>query len=402
MDKQVDFVKWMGDFSIGTTGLLDADALILSALSYFDLSPLFREERTSCTVHDCLAPLEQGELRVAVTGDAEDFPELLHEAAKSRRYGELRITDYVDLLQDDPPLQFAAACFHGEGWSFLAFRGTDNTLAGWKEDFLISVARTRAQEIARQYAEVHLTGDRKWYIGGHSKGGNLALYAACMLSPEKLEQVERIYLLDGPGFCPDVLAPESFAAVDAKTRRIIPRFSVVGKLFEPKMSDTCIVRSHARGFLQHSIETWGIDHGRLALTEENDPTCLWIQDTLADWIGNLTQKERIHVIDDLFAALAAGGAETLNEIDLEGREGREAILKRLGEMSFSTRQSLSDLPKVAVRTGMRGLKGLISDELAARGIEIPGMAHTETEPPSAEVPECGRSAGENQGAEEET
>ena len=97
--------------------------------------------------------------------------------------------------QNGPPLQFSAVCFHGKNWSFLAFRGTDSTLAGWKEDFQISVARTGAQELAYEYAEKHLTGKQKWYIGGHSKGGNLALYAACMLSPEQWDKVERMYLL---------------------------------------------------------------------------------------------------------------------------------------------------------------------------------------------------------------
>ena len=91
-----------------------------------------------------------------------------------------------------------------------------------------------------------------------------------------------------------------------------------------------------------------------------------MQETLSAWIENMTQEERIHVIDDLFDTLAAGGAATLNEIDLEGKAGREAILKKLGEMSLSARQSLSNLPRIAMQTGMRGLKELIAEELAVQ------------------------------------
>ena len=404
MDKLVDYVQWMGDFPVEATGLQDADALVLCAIAYFDLRPLLAEGDAGCTVRDCMDPLERGELHVAVTGSVEGFYELLREAAKSKRYGALRISDYVDILEQEPPLQFSAMCFHGEGWSFLAYRGTDSSLAGWKEDFLISVARTRAQELALLYAGEHLTGEQKWYIGGHSKGGNLSLYAASMMDSKKWEKVERLYLLDGPGFCPDVLNPESLSRVDAKTRRVIPHFSVVGKLFEPRMTDTRIVNSFAHGFLQHGIETWGVDHGKLALAKESDPACLWIQETLSSWIGNLTQNERIHVIDDLFDALAAGGASTLNEINIEGKAGREAILKKLGEMSFSAKQSLSDLPKVAVRAGMRGLKELIADELASRGIELPGLKQTEAEALSTEAlpaePEHEYPVGESQSGEE--
>ena len=377
MDKLTDYIQWMGDFSVEATGFRDADALVLSALSYFDLTPIFTGKRKSCRISECAEPLARGELRVAVTGSDEGFLELLREAAASKRFGELRITDYVDILQQDPPLQFAAACFHGKNWSFLAFRGTDSTLAGWKEDFQISVERTQAQELASEYAGDRISGKQKWYIGGHSKGGNLALYAACMLSPEKWEKVERMYLLDGPGFCPDVLKIDSLAQVDRKTVRIIPRFSVVGKLFEPKMTDTRIIRSFGHGFAQHCIDTWGIDHGKPALAEENDPASLWIHELLDDWIRDLTQKERILLIDDLFDTLAAGGAVTLNEIDIESREGREAILKSLREMSESTKHSLSDLPKYAMRAQMQGIREKISEELAAHGLGRSGSENAE-------------------------
>ena len=368
MDKLADYVQWMGDFPVEATGFRDADALVLSALAYFDLTPLFKGKRKSCRISDCVKPLERGELRVAVTGSDEGFLELLWEAASTKRYGELRIANYVDVLQQDPPLQFAAECFHGKGWSFLAFRGTDNTLAGWKEDFQISVARTRAQELAYEYAKEHITGPQKWYIGGHSKGGNLALYAACMLSADKWEKVERMYLLDGPGFCPEVLEQENLSLVDSRTRRIIPKFSVVGKLFEPRITDTLIIKSFARGFMQHSIETWGVDHGKLALVDENDPISMWIHELLDDWIRDLTQEERIQLIDDLFDTLAAGGAVTLNEIDIESREGREAILRSLLKMSESTKHSLSSLPKYALHAQMQGIREWITEELAARGL----------------------------------
>ena len=384
MDRLVDYVQWMEDFPVEATGFRDADALVLSALSYFDLTPLFTGRRRSFKIRDCSEPLERGELRVAVTGGEEDFLELLREAAVSRRFGELRITNYVDILQQDPPLQFSAVCFHGKNWSFLAFRGTDSTLAGWKEDFQISVARTRAQELAAEYAEKHLTGKQKWYIGGHSKGGNLALYSACMLNPEQWDKVERLYLLDGPGFCPDVLNPDNMAEVDVKTRRIIPRFSVVGKLFEPRMTDTRIIKSFAHGFMQHHICTWGVDHGRLALAEECDPASLWIHEVLDDWIGDMTQEERIQLIDDLFDALAVGGAETLNEIDMETHEGREALLKSLREMNDGTKHSLSDLRKTAMRASVEGIREKITEELEARGLKRPNPESRKEEQQSAD------------------
>lgn len=369
MDNLTDYVRWMGDYPISMTGFQDADAMVLCALSYFDFAPLLAEERTHYSVSDFQSVLERDAVRVMITGSDEGFRDLLQAVVDSKRFGELKIASYKDILQQDPPVQFSAVCFHGKGFSFLAFRGTDSSLAGWKEDFLISVKKTEAQELAVEYAEKNIKGRQKWYIGGHSKGGNLALYAACMLSAEKWAKVERMYLLDGPGFCPDVLNPENFEAVNARTRRFIPRFSVIGKLFEPNITDTRIVQSSARGFLQHSILSWGIDHGKPALAEENDPSSLWIHETMEEWIRDLTQEERILLIEDLFDSLAAGGADDLNELEAGDKEGREAILKRLSEMSASSKQSLSDLPKYALRARIQDFREKVEEGLVSRGLK---------------------------------
>ncbi len=387
-----EYVRWMADFPIETTGFLDADAMVLCGLSYIDFSPLLSGEipledeagQEFFTVADCRRLLSRGEARAQITGSEDGYLKLMEAAVSSRRFGGLRIGSYEDILRQDPPLQFSAICFHGKGFSFLAFRGTDSSLAGWKEDFLISVMKTEAQELALRYAEKNIKGRQKWYIGGHSKGGNLALYASCMLSEKKWNKVERVFLLDGPGFCPDVLATDKYERVDARTRRFIPRFSVVGKLFEPQMSDTRIVRSSARGFMQHNLESWQIEYGKPALEEENDSTCIWIHDTLDSWIKDLNQEERISLIDDLFDTLAAGGAETLNELNLEGKEGREAILRRLHEMSESTKDSLAELPKYAFRARLNSLREKISEDISFLGMELPGAARRKAEQGAAD------------------
>jgi hypothetical protein len=384
MDHLIDYIQWMADVPFTAYPLQDADALVLSFLSYYELTPLFEGGEKPVYLKDSLKLLEDGDLRAMLVGRDRGFRAILEAAASSRRFGELRLSDYVDLRRAEPPLQFAALTFHGEDFSFLAFRGTDGSIAGWKEDFMISFTVTEAQKLARDYARRIIIEDRGYYIGGHSKGGNLALYASCMLSEKKWDKVVRVFLLDGPGFCPDVLSTDKYERVDARTRRFIPRFSVVGKLFEPQMSDTRIVRSSARGFMQHNLESWQIEYGKPALEEENDSTCIWIHDTLDSWIKDLNQEERISLIDDLFDTLAAGGAETLNELNLEGKEGREAILRRLHEMSESTKDSLAELPKYAFRARLNSLREKISEDISFLGMELLGAARRKAEQGAAD------------------
>ena len=368
MDSLMDYVQWMGDYPIAATGFQDADALILCAFSYFDLAPVFSARSASPALSECLPFLEKGALKVMITGGDEGYTGLLKLAAASRRYGALRMSDYSDIRRQNPPLQFSAVCFHDDAsFSFLAYRGTDNSLSGWKEDFMISFTRTEAQWLALRYAEEHVTpGGRDWYVSGHSKGANLALYASCLLSETKREAIRRLYLFDGPGFCPEVLDLKLIERVRDRTTQLLPTFCVVGKLFAPSIPDTRIVCSSANGLLQHGIVTWGIDHGKPALSPAHDPTSLVINEAMDNWVTNIPQEDRKPFIDELFEALTASGAETLDQIQAGGLEGLEAMYRRLSEFSPLTRRMLSDLPKYALKAQLDELRKRIGTELENR------------------------------------
>ncbi|MBR0353140.1 MAG: DUF2974 domain-containing protein [Oscillospiraceae bacterium] len=348
MDSLKDYILWMGDFPVSATGFRDADALVLCLLSYFDLSPVFGGGVQEARVCDCRRMIDEGNVQVEITGKDDGYVELLKAAAASRRFGDLIMTNYVDILCDDPPLQFSAVTFHNDkDLSFIAYRGTDNSLAGWREDCMISFTLSKAQEMAAEYADRHISPGRKWFMGGHSKGGNEVLYAACMLSDEKLACVERIYCLDGPGLCDEVMNISRMQRIDSKTTRIIPEFSVIGKLFEPKVTDTRIVHSSESGMMQHGLISWEIDHGRLAAAEDNASASKWINEVVDKWIGNISMEERVHFVDELFTVLGTGGARTLDELTDDGLEDIEKLAPQLKNLSETTRHILSDLAKQA-------------------------------------------------------
>jgi hypothetical protein len=366
MDTLSDYIRWMGDYPCSCTGFHEPDAVLLSLLSYIDYTPVIQNNFGKIRLRECLPFVEKGDLQVMIIGEGKAYCEILKLAAESRRFGDLFLTDYLDLQREEPPLQFSAVCFEDEDYSFLAFRGTDSSLAGWKEDFMISFTRTEAQELALAYAQRHLRPGRRWYMGGHSKGGNELLYAASMLTDEQLESVERIFLLDGPGLCPEVMSLEGMQRLDKKTTRIIPEFSVIGQLFKPDITDTRIVRSTAIGLQQHGLVTWGIDYGKLAYADDNDTLSKWINETLALWIGDITQEERPVFVDELFDALSAGGATDFKEFGKDGTEGLEAVLKQFRNSSEMTKKTISELPKQALRLGVDQLRQRIGDSVPKR------------------------------------
>ena len=354
MDTLMDYIQWMGDFPIHATGFRELDAVVLCIIGYYDLAPVFAREQESYTVRDCARMLEEGQARILITGKDMGYDRILALAAASRRFGELVMTDYVDLVQAEPPLQFSALCFHDAGrGSYLVYRGTDNTLVGWEEDFMISFQRTEAQGLALSYAQGHLRRDRDWIMMGHSKGGNLALYSACLLDDEALSCLEHIYLLDGPGLCPEVVDPARLERFDSKATRLMPYFSIIGKVFEPKLSHTKIVRSSASGLMQHSLATWCVDHGQLATEEEFSPRSLWLNGVFDAWLADMSTEDRATLTHELFDALAAGGAQTLNDLENLGPEGLEPILRALASASDTAKRSLAALPYRMMQMGLQ-------------------------------------------------
>lgn len=345
-----EYIKWLGRFSFAELPLCEADILVLCDIAYYDVAPALREG--AALVSDCREGLESGAIRRRITGAATENAAIFRAAAASKRFGALQITYYADILEPEIPLQFSAMTFRWDGGGFIAFRGTDETIAGWKEDFMISFTETMAQKLAAVYAEQILAGGGRYTIGGHSKGANLALYAACRLCPEAWERVDRVWLLDGPGLCPEVMDVSLTERVNEKATRILPEFSVVGKLFEPHIDDTRIVKSSASGVSQHSLATWQVEYGELALAEENSRRSVSLMEILNRWIGGLSEDERRALTDDLFDSLSAGGAATLSDIADSGPVSFEASLVKMFRASEVTRKIMRELP-AQLRTTLR-------------------------------------------------
>ena len=167
MDHLIDYIKWMGEISFKALPFREADALVLCMLSYYDFAPLF-QGRKKIPVRESLRLIEEDQVRVMLVGRDRGFREILECAARSERYGSLVMQDYADVYRQEPPLQFAAVTFCAPDFRFVAFRGTDDSLAGWEEDFRISFAVTEAQQLAANYAAKALKNRKPCLIGGHS------------------------------------------------------------------------------------------------------------------------------------------------------------------------------------------------------------------------------------------
>ena len=311
-----DYLKWRGDLSFAQDPPNGVDALIFSGLSYIRFGaeveahpekPVMLKDAA-----ESFFALEDYEGRSRVQKDLD----LLHAAIQTHRFGQTRICMYRDLLVPEQETQFAAMTFLlDDGSMFLAFRGTDNSLVGWKEDFNMTFQQTiPAQRLALQYTrDVALEYLRPMHLGGHSKGGNLAVFAAARSSPMIRQRIQKVYNHDGPGFTKYLMGDPGYVAMVPKIGTYIPQSSVIGMLLEHEEPYT-VIRSKSVGLLQHDLYTWDVMGNAFIPVEEITEGSQFADATIKTWFASMTNEERGQLVDVMYALLGSGGAENVYDL----------------------------------------------------------------------------------------
>ena len=308
----LDYLSWRGDLSFSQFPFCPVDGLILSALSYAPLDGLVPEAGESPlgrAAEEWLADARR------VRGQRETLQKLLRALADAPRFARLGLCRYVSRFVPKEETQFAAlTVLLDDGSAFLAFRGTDGTLVGWKEDFNLSFldvvpAQLEAADYIQNFAR-SFPGLLR--LGGHSKGGNLAVSGAILSSLKVRDQIRSVWSFDGPGLNPYLLAWPGYQELATRIRSFIPRSSVVGLLLTHEEPCT-VVDSDQQGLFQHDPYSWQIMGPGFVCLEEVDSGSRLIDRTLKNWLSGLTNEQREAVVDTLYELLSSGDAKTVKQ-----------------------------------------------------------------------------------------
>lgn len=311
-----DYIQWRGDLTFTQDPPNAVDALIFSALSYINYGCRVEAEPAvpvllKDAAEDFLA-LEDHESRVRVKNDLE----LLRFAADSIRFGRSQLCMYRNEFVPEQETQFAAMTFLlDDGSMFLAFRGTDYSLIGWKEDFNMTFQQTvPAQRLAQQYVrEVAMEYSLPMRIGGHSKGGNLAVFAAARSSPMIQKMILDVYSNDGPGFTKYLMGDPGYLAMVPRIKTYIPQSSVIGMLLEHEEPYT-VIRSKTVGLLQHDPYSWEVLGRGFIPVQEITESSQFVDATIKTWFADMTNQERNQLVDVMFTLLGSGDAENVQDL----------------------------------------------------------------------------------------
>lgn len=365
----IDYVKEYGDRKWSEEPLNDVDALVLSQLSYlkFDgIVPEFRENRPSLTLRD-IYQHESYEKLYADERFEKDNRALFEGMLSSGRYADLRLNCYMNIVNKSLETQFCAVTFLLEDLTFfVAYRGTDESIVGWKEDFNMAfMDPIPGQDYSVRYLNSVMSRmHNKIYVGGHSKGGNLAVYAAMKCIPSVRERILKVYSLDGPGFRPKVLESGSFGVIEEKMVKILPRSSLVGMIFEKDIRYQT-VESRSFGLAQHNPYTWIVENGRFKEAEDIYERRKFMDAALNEWILSLDEEKCRIFVDTLFHVIDASGADDLITFTKDLKKSMRGMYGALKEVDPETSRMIKEI--------IRSLYEMTRERMTAeRKIKIPG------------------------------
>ena len=340
-----DYVKWRGDITFEDRPFCDIDNLVLCQFSYLDIPKRFAGE-DSVTVTDIVNMMsEEGlPLRKKAADDSKRFRDFIEKTATSVRFGSLEVHDYEDIIDEEKDLQFSAMTLTGNGICAVVFRGTDDTVIAWKEDFMICFTEPKAQKYAAFYLARAVKRFGEVIVCGHSKGGNMALYAASQVNDSVRDKIIHVYCNDGPGFCPEVLDPGDLKIIDPITTKITPEFSVIGGIFEPEITDSYIVRCDRMQFDQHELCSWGISGTNLLTTSEHDPFSEQIVEGVNSWVSTVGMEDRKKFVDTLFESLLSTGAKTIEDLTKQGEPAIRNVFQNIIIDNPDMRSAAANIP----------------------------------------------------------
>ncbi len=382
----VDYVCWRGDIPLDQVPLGEVDALILSYLAYMPFDDIVSSEfgggdvALADAAREILARNEAGELPLAF--NPREDKRLLQAAADSERFGTMRLCGFVHRFDAEQEEQFCAMTVRPpHGPHVLAFRGTDRTVVGWKEDFNMSFSGVvPAQRSAIFYTrEAAKKLDAPLILCGHSKGGNLAAYASLFSGEETQEKIACVYNFDGPGFNEEVIASEEFGRVDMRIHVFVPQSSMVGILLWHSEPFT-VVRSESVSVLQHMPYHWQVMGGKLIVADGLSGDARLTDMTLKHWLRSLTPELRRQVIDGIYGVLSVSDGHQLS--DLFEPKNVLAIIRAAGAMDEGTRGALLEAFKLLGSTLKEIVPDFIEEQTEARRLRA-AKEKPESEPPDA-------------------
>ncbi|EHO17946.1 hypothetical protein HMPREF9623_00130 [Stomatobaculum longum] len=341
----MDYLKWRNDVSFSAAPFNEIDNVLLSYLAYADFGELLQEEKRRVSIETCLkrfckkhdlAEVRKSKLFI------ERAPLLLEDMVRGARFRGTKVVHFREVFDKEKVQQFAALVFLlPDGTRYVSFRGTDLSITGWKEDFLMSfTAETEGAKEAVSYLnEVAACVEGDLILGGHSKGGNFAMFAAAFCDDAVKERILKVYNNDGPGFREEIVRSAAYRELLPKITNIVPQTSIIGRLLSNEAAHT-VVKSTAAGIFQHDVTTWEVTKDKFVRAEP-DAFSDFVEKSLGTWLETMDDEARKSLVETVFSMIEMTEAETFVEFGENLFKNTGLIIKGFGKLPKEKRSELT-------------------------------------------------------------
>lgn len=344
-----DYLSWRGDVPITKeTPFNEVDSMIMARFSYLIFDRIeMNEEETIKTISSKMKKFKNEEFHF--NGDKE----LITKLGQSARFKNMKVTDYIENNEKENEKQFAAVVIHiDKNEMYVSYIGTNAFIYGWKEDFNLAYmenipCQIEGKSYLKKVAEKYK--DKKIRIGGHSKGGNVAIYSAITTNENIKKRIIKVYNYDGPGFKEEFISKYENEDIINKVETYFPQDSIIGRILNHK--EKCsIIYSNAKGIMQHDIYSWQVFGTKPEYEKKLTNASEIMNITVTTWLDNTTDEQRKIFFDTIFELLYSTEANTFGEISNNLSKSLAAIHKKYSQISKEDKQMITNVVKIFVKT----------------------------------------------------
>ncbi len=341
----------IGPLSLEEHSFDELDALILSQLVYLPLDR-FLPYGGTCTIEEAWEYIRENVTIHPLDTFQKKRYDLFEACAELPRYAYWQLSNYVSEIDNEKEMQFCACTYLlPNGSRCIAYRGTDMTLVGWKEDFNMSYTTVPSQQEAAEYIAKAAAGNGDaLYLCGHSKGGNLAVYAAATTEASTRERIRCVYSFDAPGVDEETLNSSGYALVSERIHSYLPQSSIVGMLLNYHPVYT-VVKSSALAVLQHDTMTWQVRDGAFSTLPGLDHVSRITDEAVHAWLAGIEPEERRFLVDTLYRVVASSQADLLTDLVDDWKESANRMLDALRGLDVQERKLIRRMLRALFATG---------------------------------------------------
>lgn len=353
MPNIIDYIEWRGDLSFENSPINEIDDIIFARFSYLPFK--YIELKEIDTIENIALEMKDLDIENYLWNDDKVF---LQKIGNCKRFKDIKVSDYIEIFDEAAEKQFAAiTLWIQKNQKYISFRGTDSSLVGWKEDINMGFKKDvpSQKEAVKYLSSMAEKYKDDLIIGGHSKGGNLAVYSAVFCKDSVKNRIERVINADGPGFDKSVILTDNYKKILNKIQTYIPQSSIVGRLLEHE-EEYQVVKSIQKGIMQHDIYSWEIEPTKLIRIPTVTNNSEIFNGIVSDWLKNTTPEQRENFINMIYEIIMETQVQRTSDFRVETAKKIGIILNGYINVNPEDKKEIEHMVKLILESVFKVLK----------------------------------------------